>query len=122
MIVTRKRVAQLAVAAIVAATFLPWETGAGAVRGLDVDEGRIALVVALVTIVLLQIGWRPAWMGAGFALAIVGRLLLTTLGDDPGPGTGLWVAAAAALAATALLFVDMFTTIDRRPSESSGDG
>ena len=90
-------------------------------RGLDADEGRIALIAALITIVLIQIGWRPAWMGSGFALAIAGRRLLTGLGDDPGPGIGLWVAAAAALAATALLFADMFMTIDRRPPPDGGN-
>ena len=121
MIVTRKRVAQLAAAVAGAAVFLPWETGAGAMRGLDADEGRIALIVALITIVLIQIGWRPAWMGSGFALAIAGRRLLTGLGDDPGPGIGLWVAAAAALVATALLFADMFMTIDRRPPPDGGN-
>ena len=121
--ITRKRVAQLAAAAIVAAVFLPWEVSSGpeapTVQGLDTDEGRIVLIVALVTIVLVQIGWRPAWIGAGFVLAIAGRRLLAVLGDDPGgPGLGLWIAAAAAVAAAALLVVDMFTTIDRSPPES----
>lgn len=121
----RRRVAQLSAAAIVAAMFLPWEAGSGseapAVRGLDTDEGRVVVIVALITVVLVQIGWRPAWIGAGFVVAVAGRRLLTMLGDDPGPGIGLWVAAAAALAAAALLFADMFMTIDRRPPESGGD-
>lgn len=117
----RKRVAQLAAAVVVAAMFLPWEAGAGAMRGLDVDEGPIVVIVALITIVLVQIGWRPAWIGAGFVVAVAGRRLLTALGDDPGPGIGLWVAAVAALAATALLFADMFMTIDRSSPESGGD-
>lgn len=123
--ITRKRVAQLAAAAAAAAMFLPWEAGSGpetpTVQGLDTDEGRIVLIVALITVVLVQIGWRPAWIGAGFVVAVAGRRLLSALGDDPGPGIGLWVAAVAALAATALLFADMFMTIDRRPPESGGD-
>lgn len=105
--------------------FLPWEAGAGpeasTVQGFDTDEGRIVVIVALLTIVLVQIGWRPAWIGAGFVVAVAGRRLLTVLGDDPGPGIGLWVAVAAALAAVALLFADMFMTIDRSPPESGGD-
>ena len=121
----RRRVAQLSAAAIVAAMFLPWEAGAGpeasTVQGFDTDEGRIVVIVALLTIVLVQIGWRPAWIGAGFVVAVAGRRLLTVLGDDPGPGIGLWVAVAAALAAVALLFADMFMTIDRSPPESGGD-
>lgn len=117
----RRRVAQLSAAAAAVAMFLPWEAGAGAVRGLDTDEGRIVLIVALITVVLVQIGWRPAWIGAGFVVAVAGRRLLTMLGDDPGPGIGLWAAAAAALVAAALLFADMFMTIDRRPPESGGD-
>ena len=125
MIVTRKRVAQLAAVVAGAAVFLPWEASSGpeapTVQGLDTDEGRIVLIVALVTVVLVQIGWRPAWIGAGFVLAIAGRRLLAALGDDPGgPGLGLWVAVAAAVAAAALLVVDMFTTIDRSPPESDG--
>lgn len=121
----RRRVAQLSAAAIVAAMFLPWEAGAGpeasTVQGFDTDEGRIVLIVALITIVLVQIGWRPAWIGAGFVVAVAGRRLLTALGDDPGPGIGLWVAVAAALAAVALLFADMFMTIDRSPPSTGGD-
>lgn len=121
----RRRVAQLSAAAIVAAMFLPWEAGAGpevpTAQGFDTDEGRIVVIAALLTIVLVQIGWRPAWIGAGFVVAVAGRRLLTALGDDPGPGIGLWVAVAAALAAVALLFADMFMTIDRSPPESGGD-
>lgn len=123
--ITRKRVAQLAAVVAGAAVFLPWEAGSGpeapAVQGLDTDEGRIALIVALITIALIQIGWRPAWIGAGFVLAIAGRRLMAALGDDPGgPGLGLWIAAAAALVAAALLVVDLFTAIDRSPPESDG--
>lgn len=123
--ITRKRVAQLAAVVAGAAVFLPWEASSGpeapAVQGLDTDEGRIALIVALITIALIQIGWRPAWIGAGFVLAIAGRRLMAALGDDPGgPGLGLWIAAAAALVAAALLVVDLFTAIDRSPPESDG--
>lgn len=123
--ITRKRVAQLAAAVVAVAMFLPWEAGSGSealtVQGLDTDEGRIVLIVALVSIVLIQIGWRPVWIGAGFIVAVAGRRLLTMLGDDPGPGIGLWVAAAAALAAVALLFADMFMTIDRSSPSTGGD-
>lgn len=90
--------------------------------GVSSDEGRLALIVALLAIGLVQIGWRPAWMAAGLVVAIAGRELLSIAGDDSAAaGIGLWVTVVVALAATVLLFADMFSTIERAPPDSSDD-
>lgn len=117
--------AQLLLAVVAAAMLLTWTEVArdesfvgptlaedSSVRGLDVNEGQLVLVVAVITIGLVQAGPRPAWMGAGFTLAVAGRALLNALSDDLiDPGIGLWVASAAALVATMLLVADVFRSI-----------
>ena len=105
-------------AVVVFATFLIWEAEES-VAGTDSNEGQLAFIVGLVTIGLIQIGWRPAWIGAGFVSAVAGRQLLDTLGDDSAePGVGLWIATVAALVAAVVLVVAMFSTINRNPPPS----
>ena len=96
-----------------AALFLPWHTtvaegAAESVQGIAVNEGQLVLVVSLITAGLIQVGWRPAWIGAGFAAATAIRRILDS---DTDPATGLWIAAAASIAAVILLVWDMFANV-----------
>ncbi|MGI9622001.1 MAG: hypothetical protein ACR2PK_04120 [Acidimicrobiales bacterium] len=117
--------AQVLMVIVAVAMFLPWaKTDLGSlvgssvsersVSGFDVDEGVLAFVASLVTVVLIQAGIRPAWMGSGFAVAVLGRQLFDVLGEDLiSPGIGLWVGTIAALAATVVLLIDMFGNVHR---------
>ena len=103
-----------------AAMFLPWHTTASAsgtesVQGIAVNDGQLVLVVSLVTAGLVQVGWRPAWIGAGFAGALTIRRVIDG-GTDP--AAGLWIAAAACVVAVVLLVWEMFATV----SASDPDG
>jgi len=111
--IPRKRIAQLCAVVAAAAMFLPWHTvaadgGAESVQGVAVTDGQLVLVVGLVTAGLVQAGWRPAWIGAGFAGAVTIRRILDAETD---PAAGLWIAAAASVAAAALLVWDMFVDV-----------
>ncbi len=113
MRIPRKRVAQVCGAVAALATFLPWQTtvgdnGAEPVLGTSVSEGQLVLVVGLVTVGLVQVGWRPAWIGAGLIAAITGRAILDSGAD---PASGLWIAAAAAVLAAVLLIWEMFANV-----------
>ena len=115
---TRKRIAQACAAVAAAAMFLPWHTvasgdGTESVLGISVNEGPLILVVGLITIGLVQVGWRPAWIGAGLVGAITVRAILDS---DADPASGLWIAAAASAAAVVLLVWDMFVNVS-----ASGD-
>ena len=97
--------------------FLPWhtteaESGTESVQGISANEGQLVLGVSLATAGLIQVGWRPAWIGAGFAGAIVIRRIL----DSDDPASGLWIAAAASIVAVVLLIWDMFANVS-----TSGD-
>lgn len=105
-------------AAAVAALFLPWhttatESGTESVQGISTSEGPIVLAVGLVTAGLIQVGWRPAWIGAGFAGATAARRILDS-GTDP--AAGLWIVAAVSVVAVVLLIWDMFANVS-----ASGD-
>ena len=102
-----------------AAMFLPWhsttaESAAKSVQGIAVNDGQLVLVVSLVTAGLIQVGWRPAWIGAGFAGAITIRRLLD---GETDPAAGLWIAAAVSLFAVVLLIWDMLAGV----AESGGE-
>ena len=107
--------------------FLPWQTtvnesGTESVLGTGVNEGQWVLVLSLVTIGLIQVGWRPAWIGAGLAGAITVREILSLAGgDDVDPASGLWIAAAASLVAVVLLISEMFAGISA-PDDGTGGG
>ena len=101
--------------------FLPWQTateeGGSSTPGVEVSEGRIVLIVCLVTIGLIQVRWRPAWIGTGFSCAIMVReILQLSGGGEPDPAFGLWIAVAACAAAVVLLVWDMFADVS-----ASGD-
>ena len=116
-------------AVAVVATFLPWQTtasesGTESVQGIGANGGQLVLVVCLVTIGLIQVGWRPAWIGVGFAGAIAIRELLN---DEADPAVGLPIAAAACLVAVVLLIWEMFASVsasgdDTGDSEPGGRG
>ena len=107
-----------------AAMFLPWHTTASAsgtesVQGIAVNDGQLVLVVSLVTAGLVQVGWRPAWIGAGFAGAITIRRIIDG-GTDP--AVGLWVAAAACVVAAVLLIWEMFSGVSTSGTEDKPPG
>ena len=99
--------------------FLPWHTTATdgvteSVQGIAVNDGQLVLVVSLISAGLVQVGWRPAWIGPGFAGAITVRRIL---GNDVDPALGLWIAAAVSIVAVVLLVWDLFAGV----SASGGD-
>lgn len=107
---------------------LPWQTGAGvletkSVRGISVGEGRIVLVACLVTVVLVGIRIRPAWISVGFAGAISARAVLDLSGSGgPAAGIGLWIALAASTAAVVLLVWDMFSGVSAGDDDGRDTG
>ena len=109
-----------------AAMFLPWhttttESGTEPVQGTSVNQGQLVLVVGLITVGLIQVGWRPAWIGAGFAGAVAVKELIDLAGiDGSDPASGLWIAAAASIVAVILLVWDMFTGVSA-PGDDTGD-
>ena len=115
-----KRIAQVLAAIAAAAMFLTWHTTTDeSLNGVATDEGQLALVVSLVTVGLIQVGWRPAWIGAGFTTAITVRALLD---GDSDPGLGLWLATAASLVAAGLLIWAMFTDVADGDTPDKPDG
>ena len=111
-----------AVAAL--ATFLPWQTAAGSsgaesVAGTSTSSGQLVLVVCLVTVGLVQVGWRPAWIGAGFGAATAIRELFDQEAD---PGWGLGVVVAACVVAAVLLVWDMFANVAAPGDDPGGAG
>ena len=113
--------------------FLPWQTGSDtdateAVRGISTDQGQVVLVVSLVTIGLIQVDWRPAWIGSGFAVAVMVREILNLSDTGPDAASGLWVAVVASAVAVGLLIWHMFADLaarrggDQDPDATDGRG
>ncbi len=103
-------------AAALIAMFLPWATSADPfltdVRGVQVSEGVLIMVVSLVTIGLIQVGWRPAWIGAGLVAAIaMPQLSNVAQRANTDVGFGLWIAAAAGTLAAVVLIADLLIAI-----------
>ena len=114
----------MCVAAAAAAMFLPWhstavEGGTKSVQGISVNDGQMVLVVGLITAGLIQVGWRPAWIGAGFAGAIAIRRILD---GETDPASGLWIAAAASVVAVVLLVWDLFAGVSASSDGARGQG
>ncbi len=94
----------------------PTSAQSESVSGFDVNEGQLVFIVSLVTVGIIQLGVRAAWMGSGFVVAIAGRQLLDYLGEDfIDPGVGLWIGTLAAIAAAVLLLMDMVANVERAP-------
>ena len=109
---------------IAVAMFLPWhttttESGTESVQGIASGEGPILLAVSLITAGLIQVGWRPAWIGAGFAGAIAIRRILDSEID---PAFGLWIGAVASIVAVVLLIWDMFANVSATGTEGTPPG
>ena len=126
MKIPRKRIAQVCGVVAALVTFLPWQTttgenGAESVLGTSTSAGQLVLVVCLITVGLVQVGWRPAWIGVGFSAATAIRELFDSEAD---PAWGLGIAVAACLVATVLLVWDMFANVtpgtDDGPSGGRG--
>ena len=100
--------------------FLPWHTSASAsgtesVQGIAVNDGQLVLIVSLITAGLIQLSWRPAWIGTGFAGAIMVRRMFE---GETEAAAGLWIATAACVVAVVLLVWEMFASV----SASGDDG
>ena len=106
------------------ATFLPWQTTAGdrgaeSVSGTSTSAGQLVLVVCLITVGLVQVGWRPAWIGVGFSAAAAIRELFDSEAD---PAWGLGTVIAACLVASVLLVWDMFANVSAPGDDTGGGG
>ena len=108
--------------------FLPWHSGVGesaaeSVAGTGTSEGRLVLVASLVTVGLVQVSWRPAWIGAGLVAATTVRQILKLSGEAKAdPAAGLWIAAAAGVAAAAFLVWDMFANVATADEDDAKSG
>ncbi len=121
MRLTRAHLARLCLAIAVASLLLPWETGDTETTGLGVNDGKVAFLALLITLVLIQVKFRPAWTGAGFVVAVAGRAMLNL--SDSGPpdlGIGVVIVVVAALAAAILLLWDLFAAVSA-PSAATDD-
>lgn len=127
MSATRKWIAQACVVVAGAAMFLPWNVNAGlsgtqTVTGISTGVGRILLVICILTVVLIQIRWRPAWIGAGFAGAIAVRELFNPSGiGTPDAGLGPQIAFIACAVAVLLLGWNMFAGVAAGEGRDPGE-
>ncbi|MCY3619057.1 MAG: hypothetical protein F4Z00_10285 [Acidimicrobiaceae bacterium] len=124
MRIPHKRIAQACGVVAALVTFLPWQTTAGengaeSVLGTSTSAGQLVLVVCLITVGLVQVGWRPAWIGVGFSAAIAIRELFDSEAD---PAWGLAIAVVACLVASVLLVWDMFVNVGKAGDEPGGRG
>ncbi len=113
MRLTRLHLARLCLVIAVVSLLLPWETGgAKTSTGFAVDDGKVVFLALLITLVLIQVKFRPAWTGAGFAVAVSGRAILNLSDTGPGDvGIGPVIVALAALAAAILMLWDLFSAV-----------
>lgn len=127
MSATRKWIAQACMVVAGAAMFLPWNVNAGlsgtqTVTGISTGIGRILLVICILTVVLIQIRWRPAWIGAGFAGAIAVRELFSPSGiGTPDAGLGPQIAFIACAVAVLLLGWNMFAGVAAGEGRDPGE-
>ncbi len=127
MSAARKWIAQACVVVAGAAMFLPWNVNAGlsetqTVSGISTGIGRILLVICILTVVLIQIRWRPAWIGAGLAGAIAVRELFSPSGiGTPDAGLGPQIAFIACAVAVLLLGWNMFAGVAAGEGRDPGE-
>ena len=104
----RLRLAEVLAAVTVLAMLLGWADEPEAVRGLQESEGQLVVLAAVVSIVLMRLGNRLAWMAAGFGAAVSWRAIVQLGGDA---GWGLRLAVPAASAAVVMLVWHMIAEI-----------
>ena len=123
MKLTRTHSARLCLAIAVVSLLLPWETGDTESTGFGVNDGQVVFLALLITFVLIQVKFRPAWTGAGFAAAVAGRAILNLSDSEPPDlGIGPVIVALAALGAAVLLLWDLFTAVSASaPSPKTDD-
>jgi len=100
------------------AMFLRWSSDStgDTETGVALNDGQLALGVSVLTIALVQVGLRPAWIGAGFVAAMLGRRALDISNStNIDVGIGLVLGAVAATVAALLLIWDMFANVERNP-------
>ena len=118
----RRPLAQVLLVAVAGSVFLTWvSTGSGdATAGIDFGEGRFVIIVAALTIGLVQLGWRPAWIGGGLVAATLIRQLLR-IGDtaEQSAGLGLWLGVILSIGAAGLLIQELFASIERAPADDA---
>lgn len=122
MRLTRVRLAQVCLVIAVVSLLLPWEAGDTETTGFGVNDGQVAFLALLVTLVLIGVKFRPAWTGAGFVAAVAGRAVLNL--SDSGPpdlGIGVVIVALAALAAAILLLWDLFAAVSATSAASDDE-
>ena len=119
-------IAQALLVGVGGSMLLPWQqssTGAEPaperLQGIDVSEGTLVLVAAVLTIGFIQVGLRPAWMGAGFIVAVLGRQVFAGTGD---PGIGAVLGLLLAAIAGAILLNDLVRGVQRGTLPSTRAG
>lgn len=117
----RRPIAQALLAAVAGSVFLTWVSTASGddIVGSDFNQGRLTIITCAITIAFIQFGLRPAWIGGGLTVAVLGRELLRA--DDvegQSAAVGLWVGTLLAVAAAALLVWDLFASIERLPLDA----
>jgi len=121
------QLAQVFLVGTIASTFLTWATPSEgvnlpAVAGIERAEGQLVAIVALGGIVLVQIGWRPAWIAAALATAIAGRRLLNAVDSSvEDPGIGMGIAVVTSLAAVAVLVWKMFADVNETARQARAE-
>jgi len=102
---------------VLGAMFLTWATPAegvniDAITGMERNAGQLVGIAAVITIGLIQARWRPAWIGAGFIVAVLGRQLMLAIDSTvAGPGIGLILGLGAGAIAAGLLIWQMFADV-----------
>lgn len=106
----RLRVAEVAAAVIIISLLLPWVVDDGrTLRGIQVGEGQLILLIAMATIVMIRLGSRLSWFAAGFSAAVLWRQWLES--DETLRSLGPLVGALAATTAVVFLVWNMFAEV-----------
>ena len=117
---TRFRVSEACAGLVILAMFLPWTSVAGnSTTGVQADEGQLMLLVGVVTIVLIRLGIRAAWIAVGFGASVMWRQALVQT-DGVDVGIGLWLGALAATTATGFLVWNMVAEVQAGRPDRGG--
>lgn len=114
-------VPQALLAVTAASVFLPWRQTVDqeTLRGVELGEGPLVLIAAAFSIALVQVGLRPAWMGPGFIVAVLGRQVLTGVAPDS-LQYGVVITLVLAVAAAGLLVSTMLSNLGRPVADVNG--